>query len=171
MPLIVNRQLTDDPWVLIQPNEHQSLQQVILGRERVIVPYCFLEEALQLSQDAKYPQILGAQINGDDDISHLASTISRLSLISIEFPVFRDGRGFSIALQVHRLGFKKELRAVGRFGRDQLGYLKRCGFTAFELADDNFDIAMLSAFDEISVHYQGAVDGSAPIYRQKLPVT
>lgn len=168
MPLIIDRQLTENQWLFVQPDEEQPLRDLMSGHEQVVVPYRCLEEALQLTLDAMGPQILGVQINGDDDISQLESKLPQLSLIAIEFPVFRDGRGYSLAQHVRRLGFQRELRAVGQFGRDQLGYMQRCGFNAFELADEGFDIEALTAFDEISVHYQGAVDDPRPIYRQDI---
>ena len=65
----------------------------------------------------------------------------------IEFPKFRDGRGFSWARMLRtRLGFTGEVRAVGDFLYDQIAYLHRIGFDAFEVPDgftlENFNRAL-----------------------------
>ena len=61
--------------------------------------------------------------------------ISRaLSLIALEFPVFRDGRAYSQARAVReRHGFKGEIRATGDVLRDQFLFMARAGFNAFEV--------------------------------------
>jgi uncharacterized protein (DUF934 family) len=53
-------------------------------------------------------------------------------LVEIEFPKFRDGRGFTLAraLREH-YGFKGDIRAVGHFIPDQFVALAACGFTSF----------------------------------------
>jgi|GEM_PF-6244386 uncharacterized protein (DUF934 family) len=53
-------------------------------------------------------------------------------LVEIEFPKFRDGRGFTLAraLREH-YGFKGDIRAVGHFIPDQFVALVACGFTSF----------------------------------------
>lgn len=168
MPLIIDRQIAENHWVSIQPTEELRLRDLMAGKEQILVPFDYLEEAAQLNLDAMGAQILGVQINGDIEIGQLESWIPQLSMIAIEFPVFRDGRGFSLAQQLRRLGFQHELRAVGQVSRDQLGYLERCGFNAFELDESEANDDVLKAFDEISVHYQGAADNSRPIYRQDV---
>jgi len=98
------------------------------------------------------------------DIPH----INRLALIAIEFPRFSDGRGYSVARMLRqRHGFAGELRAVGWVLRDQLYYLERCGFDAFELAPGKPLESALQAFAEFSVKYQTAVDERLPLYRRR----
>ena len=54
-------------------------------------------------------------------------------VIAVDFPRFADGRGYSIGFNLRaRLGFKGELRAIGDVLRDQLFYMRRVGFDAFE---------------------------------------
>lgn len=103
-------------------------------------------------------------MRGDDDLTALLERLDQLPMIAVEFPVFRDGRGFSVARILRRAGYQGQLRAVGQVARDQLGYLERCGFNAFELEGDSEDA--LRAFGEISVHYQGCADDPRPIYLQ-----
>lgn len=94
--------------------------------------------------------------------------LDRLALVAIEFPRFTDGRGYSIArLLRQRHGFRGELRAVGWITRDQLLYLERCGFTAYELAPGKPLDSALEAFGELSVRYQAAADEPLPLYRRR----
>lgn len=59
--------------------------------------------------------------------------VDQLDLIEIRFPAFADGRGYSFATLIRRLGFKGELRATGDVFKDVLFYLKRVGFNSFIL--------------------------------------
>ncbi len=62
----------------------------------------------------------------------VAPLLPKLALIAIEFPKFRDGRGFTLARTLReRYGFAGELRAAGHFLPDQFEALKACGFTSF----------------------------------------
>lgn len=61
-----------------------------------------------------------------------------------------------------RYGFEGELRAVGNVLRDQLFFMRRCGFDAFEVADDVDLGAWLEALGEIDVVYQPAADDRRP---------
>lgn len=94
--------------------------------------------------------------------------LGRLALIALEFPRFTEGRGFSIARQLRqRHGFTGELRAVGWVVRDNLLYMERCGFNAFQLREGKPLASALQAFGELSGAYQTAVDEPLPIYRRR----
>jgi uncharacterized protein (DUF934 family) len=73
----------------------------------------------------------------DDDVAPLLPWLATLPLIAIRFPVFTDGRGYSLARLLRgRHGYAGELRAVGDVLRDQLYFLQRCGFDSFALRAD-----------------------------------
>ncbi len=94
--------------------------------------------------------------------------IPRLALIAIEFPKFTDGRGYSVGRMLReRHGFTGELRAVGWVLRDNLSYLERCGFDAFELKAGKSLESALEAFGELSVTYQAGIEDKRPIYRRR----
>jgi uncharacterized protein (DUF934 family) len=94
--------------------------------------------------------------------------LAKLALIAIEFPKFTDGRGYSIGRMLRdRHGFTGELRAVGWVLRDQLFYLERCGFNAFEMKPGKPLESGLQAFKELTVTYQAAVDDPRPFYRRR----
>ena len=59
----------------------------------------------------------------------------RLSVIVLEFPKFRDGRGFSWARMLRtRLGFTGEIRATGHFLYDQLAFMTASASTPSRFA-------------------------------------
>ncbi|MBU6448783.1 MAG: DUF934 domain-containing protein [Rhodospirillales bacterium] len=59
--------------------------------------------------------------------------LAGLAVIAVEFPKFRDGRGFTTARALRERHFYKgDLRATGHFLPDQFAFLIACGFTSFE---------------------------------------
>lgn len=111
---------------------------------------------------------LGVQLEPEDHAADIADDLAHLETIALNFPVFRDGRAYSTArLLRERYGYGGELRAVGDVLRDQIFYMQRCGFDAFEVrADRDLDDA-LKAFDEFSVTYQPAFDEKRPIWKRR----
>jgi uncharacterized protein (DUF934 family) len=100
---------------------------------------------------------LGVRIGPADRVELLKPDLTRLSLIAIEFGGPSEGRGYTQARVLReRLGFSGELRAVGYVKRDQLFFLARCGFDAFELSDGVDPRSALAAFDDFDVAYQPA---------------
>lgn len=76
---------------------------------------------------------VGIILQPADKVADLAPFLSRLSAVAVNFPKFNDGRGFSHAAHLVRLGFAGEIRAVGDVLIDQITAMKRQGFTAFEI--------------------------------------
>ena len=76
--------------------------------------------------------------------------LAALPLIAVHFPAFTDGRGYSLARDLRRLGYGGELRAVGQVLRDQLLFLEQCGFDAFALAPGQDPEAALAGFSAYS---------------------
>jgi uncharacterized protein (DUF934 family) len=77
-----------------------------------------------------------------------------------EFPRFRDGRAYSYArLLRERYGFEGEIRAVGDVLMEQLMFMLRVGFDAFEISEQNPLEAYRTAVGEFSVWYQPTGDG------------
>ncbi len=59
----------------------------------------------------------------------IAPWLAAIDLICIEFPKFRDGRGFTLARTLRtRYRFERDIRAVGHLLPDQLEALRQCGF-------------------------------------------
>ena len=105
---------------------------------------------------------VGVRLNADESPEELGDDVHRLSVVVIVFPKFRDGRGFSWARMLRtRLNFTGEVRAGGDFLYDQIAYLVRTGFDAFET---NFALEEFSrAMSEMSAVYQPSADGKKTI--------
>ena len=98
----------------------------------------------------------------DRRIADLAPYLDWIALVALVFPNFRDGRGYSQArLLRERYQFRGELRATGQVLRDQLVFMQRAGFDAFELTKEADATAFAAAVRRYSVFYQPAADGRA----------
>ncbi|MEP3247079.1 MAG: DUF934 domain-containing protein [Sneathiella sp.] len=110
---------------------------------------------------------LGVILENTDDVLDLADDLERLELVVLQFPKMADGRAYTQArLLRERLGYQGEIRAVGDVLRDQVFYMQRCGFNAFEMREDQDLSSTLKAFDEMTVTYQPATDEDMPIWRR-----
>lgn len=94
-----------------------------------------------------------------EDVHELAPYLDMLSLVSIAFPIYRNGRGYSAARVLRQeLNFTGELRASGDVLYDQWAMMNRCGINAFELAGDVSLETFKTALGELSGAYQPAAD-------------
>jgi uncharacterized protein (DUF934 family) len=79
---------------------------------------------------------LGLALHPADDVRTLRAVLPHVALVSVFFPKFGDGRGYSQArLLREELGWTGELRARGDVLQDQANYLHRCGIDAWEPHD------------------------------------
>jgi len=158
MQIIRNRAITDDDFVHVPDGTELPEGKPIV----TLSHYVKARDALLV----RYPS-LGVRITSDKLPSDVPE-LGRLALVAIEFPRFTDGRGYSIARQLReRHKFAGEIRAVGWVLRDQLLYMERCGFDAFELLPGKPLASALEAFGELTVTYQAAVDDPRPLYRRR----
>ncbi len=102
---------------------------------------------------------LGVRLSSDQSPEALGADVSHFALIELEFPKFRDGRGYSWArILRQRLGFTGEVRAVGDVLRDQWLFMSRCGVDAFEVRPGTRLEDFRAALAEQTVFYQPASD-------------
>ena len=107
------------------------------------------------------------RIEPGDDARELVPHLERLALGEVNFPAFGDGRGYSSARILREAGYDGELRAVGDVLVDQLAYMRRCGFDAFE-PDQQLDMDDVeAAFDRWPDVYQKAADTRTPIWAKR----
>jgi uncharacterized protein (DUF934 family) len=98
----------------------------------------------------------------DRKLAELAPYLDWIALVALVFPNFRDGRAYSQArLLRERYAFRGELRATGQILRDQLLFLQRAGFDAFEVTKEADAAAFAEAVRRYSVFYQPTGDGRA----------
>ncbi|MBX7500387.1 DUF934 domain-containing protein [Qipengyuania sp. YG27] len=107
------------------------------------------------------------RIEPGDDARALLPHLERLALVEVNFPAFGDGRGYSSARILREAGYDGELRAVGDVLVDQLAYMRRCGFDAFE-PDQQLDMDDVdAAFARWPEVYQTAADARTPIWAKR----
>jgi uncharacterized protein (DUF934 family) len=94
-----------------------------------------------------------------EDIHRVAPFLDMLQVVALEFPIYRNGRGFSSARILRQeLGFAGEIRATGDVLHDQWQAMARCGINAFEIdAKISLD-EFTQALGELSDAYQPAAD-------------
>lgn len=71
----------------------------------------------------------------DTDPGALAGRLDGVRMIRVQFPVFADGRGFTIARQLRLMGYAGRLRAAGHVIADQYAMARRSGFDEVEIPD------------------------------------
>jgi uncharacterized protein (DUF934 family) len=167
--IIKNRTIVNDDWTVVRAAEDGSLPAVdTLPVGKVLVPLALWQaerEALTASRSAGD---IGVWLAADSEPADIVADFDKVALIGVDFPVFRDGRGYSIArLLRERYGYKGEIRAIGDVLRDQLRFMFRCGFDAYAVRADKDLHDALKAFDEFTVQYQGAVDEPSPLFRRR----
>lgn len=161
MALLKNDSFVEDGWRRLEPGESLPLDgKVILSLSD------WFDHRAEVSP-SNVP--LGLLIEPATQVRSIAEDVARFALIAVHFPKFSDGRGFSLARKIREeLGFAGELRAVGDILFDQLHYLARCGFDAFEI-DDTATIRLLEAGrrPSLGLYYQPA--GSVEIPEKTRP--
>jgi uncharacterized protein (DUF934 family) len=144
--LIKGRQQASDEWVMAGTDAAANATHLILPLADYIKAIGAGEPA-----DRRAP-LLKAQ---DHDLSPLLPYLAQAPLVAVDFTSTGDGRGFTQAkLLRERHGFRGQLRAVGKIRADQMFFLARCGFDAFELLDDEDVATAVAQLDRFSVAYQ-----------------
>ena len=156
--VIKNRQIVEDRWQAVGDEDELPAGPVIVPLTRWL-----RERAALLARGGP----LGVRLPNTADLADLAADLSVLEVVALEFPKFADGRAYSQArLLRERHGYRGEIRAVGDVLRDQLFFMVRSGFDAFELRADRGLEDALAAFGEFSTSYQPAADQPLPLYRR-----
>jgi uncharacterized protein (DUF934 family) len=112
----------------------------------------------------------GLRLPNTARVEALAEDLGDFPMIVLDFPKFTDGRAYSQAhILRSRMGYKGELRASGNVLRDQLLFMKRCGFDSFEVDRDRANAEnWAAAFGEFDVFYQAPTGNGAAIPRRRL---
>ena len=156
--IIRDDSIVDDHWIVVDSDAES------LPEGNLIVPQA-LWSSRRGELESRSP--LGVWLNSDEPPQLIAEDLNRFDVIAINFPAFADGRGFSYARELRQeRGYEGELRAIGAFMRDQLYFLKRCGFNAFALDYSNLDAA-LESFNDFSNCYQASADCDQPLFRRR----
>lgn len=165
--VIVDGQIVEDRWLYVEDASAlpTQAQDIIVSLSRFQAE----REALLERQRAGLGA-LGVSLGGEERPDGLLDDLGELALVRWVFSKFADGRGYSYAALLRgRHGFKGQLRAAGDVLRDQLFYLKRCGFNAFEVRQDKSLEDALLGLADFSVLYQPAADQPQAIYHRERP--
>jgi len=123
------------------------------------------EPAVSLDAFLVQEEADSVRIEAGEDVTVLFPHLDRVRLIEVDFPRFRDGRGFSTARMLREAGYAGELKATGDVLVDLIFFMRRCGFDSFapDRPLDSADAeAALSRWDHV---YQPAADGRMPIWK------
>lgn len=162
MRVIKNMEILEDNWKLITDPAEASIK----NDEDVIVPYKYW--SANRDQFLSHTGQLSVCLEGDDLIEDLADDLDSFTMITLSFPLYKDGRCYSHArLLRERYGFDGEIRAVGDVLRDQLYYMKRCGINAYQLTEDSDYEQALNSLSDFSLVYQGAADDVVPVAKTR----
>jgi phosphoadenosine phosphosulfate reductase len=134
---------TDDPWA---------------GHEIMTV----LEWQARRDEPVSTP--IALRLDPGFGVDAIAADLAKFGLIKISFPKFTDGRGYSMGWLLRtRYGYRGELRAVGDVLFDEMQFMTRCGFDAFEIVDAEtlrlLKAGRQPAFDRF---YQPGTQGEIP---------
>ncbi len=155
--LLLDRAIVVDEWRRLEDGAEAA------AGARWIVPY-----ERWLAERAAWPlppRATGVLLEPNHAIDRIGPALAHFALVAVRFPGPSDGRGYTQArLLRERWGFAGELRAVDYVRHDQLFFLARCGFNAFELPEHEFDTA-LAALGAFTAKYQASNDAglAAPL--------
>jgi uncharacterized protein (DUF934 family) len=105
------------------------------------------------------------RIEAGDDVRLLGPHLDRLRLVEIDFPKFRDGRGFSSARVLREMGYEGEIKATGEVLVDLIYFMRRCGFDSFAPNVPLNPADVESVLNRYPHVYQHAADAAVPIWQ------
>jgi uncharacterized protein (DUF934 family) len=163
MPNIIKgSEIVADDWKVL---DKDTALDSVLEDGKFIVPLQYWlanNEALNARGD------IGVWLDSDEDTDSIEDHCNHLPVIAINFPNFADGRGYSYArLLRDKYGYTGELRAIGDVLKDQLFFLKRCGFDAYAIRVDRDVADAISSLKDFSDSYQVAVDQPEPLFKRR----
>jgi uncharacterized protein (DUF934 family) len=163
MPLVKGNRIVADRFVALADNAP------VPDGAAVLVPAArFLADSAAFAARA---EATGVVWPNNRPVAELAPHLDRLALVALLFPSFKDGRAYSQARGLReRHGYSGELRATGDVLRDQLAFMVRVGFDAFEIRKEIDAVAFVEAVGRYSVVYQPAGDGRPSALRARTGV-
>ncbi|MEM9938063.1 MAG: DUF934 domain-containing protein [Pseudomonadota bacterium] len=158
MPLIKNGAEVENEWTFIAEDAVPTTGCVTVPLARLVAD----SESLM----ARNTQI-GVRLEPADDPHDLEPFLDRIALVEVSFPKYTDGRGYSQAqLLRRRLSYSGELRAVGHVLTDQILYMNRSGFDAYQTTRADLP-SIVKALGEYSAFYQPAADGNRSVFARR----
>ena len=155
MPLLKGGQPVNDSWQRVADGDQLPEGGIIVSLER-----WQSERETLLARG----QPLGVALPNTTDVAPLQSDLVHFGVIVLHLPKFTDGRAYSQARRLRdQLGFAGELRVTGQILPDQIFFLQRVGFDAFETDDPRVVARWAETQAPFSAVYQPAADGRRAI--------
>ncbi|WP_299726625.1 DUF934 domain-containing protein [uncultured Endozoicomonas sp.] len=158
---------------LLKDGTHTENQYKVLSAEEAtdalppgdyLFPVSHIELALQFQAEGHGKS--GLWLDSSDEPRISTDLLNQFTVVAVNFPKFIDGRGYSIAFLLReRLGFNGDIRAIGDVLVDQLNYMRRCGFSSFELREDQDVEVAVREMNGFTNFYQTSADEAIPAYR------
>ena len=123
------------------------------------------EPAVSLDAFLDQTNAASVRIEAGDDVRRLAPVLDRVKLVEVDFPRFRDGRGFSSARVLREMGYTGEIKATGDVLVDLVFFMRRCGFDSFAPNVPFNDADVQAALTRYPYVYQDAADGAVPVWK------
>ena len=111
------------------------------------------------------PHPLGLLVAPGERIEEVEADLGRFASITIAFPAFTDGRGYSTARMLsERYQYANEIRAVGDVLQDQIPLMRRCGINALVVTHEPTREALLeNRLPEVAIFYQPTGTAEVPV--------
>ena len=123
------------------------------------------EPSVSLDAFLEQEEADSVRVEAGEDVTVLFPHLARVRLIEVDFPKFRDGRGFSSARVLREMGYTGEIKATGDVLVDLVYFMRRCGFDSFapDVPMNPADVeAALNRYPHV---YQHAADDAVPIWK------
>ena len=127
------------------------------------------EPAVSLDAFLDQTNAASVRIEAGDDVRRLGPVLDRVRLIEVDFPKFRDGRGFSSARVLREMGYTGEIKATGDVLVDLVFFMRRCGFDSFAPNVPFNDADVAATLERYPYVYQDAADAAVPIWHLRHP--
>jgi uncharacterized protein (DUF934 family) len=123
------------------------------------------EPAVSIEAFLDQSNATAVRVEAGEDARQLLPYLDRLALVEVDFPRFRDGRGYSSAAILREAGYTGELRASGDVLVDQMLFMRRVGFDSFA-PNAPIDAEVLDkALNRYEYFYQSAADQAVPVWK------
>ncbi|WP_448190823.1 DUF934 domain-containing protein [Azospirillum sp. sgz301742] len=156
MPLIEQGRAVADTWVSLADDAAAP------AGDSVVVSF----ERWQAERDTLSARNapLGVRLPSNLPAGAIAADLERFALVAVEFPKFRDGRGFSTARELReRYGYTGEIRAVGDIIADQYPLLVRCGVNTVEVPEGTDVETWARTLNTVTIAYQASIGADEPL--------
>ena len=152
-------------WLLLEKDSNAS-SALAQDAAKLLVPLqLWLNSKTDLLSSGK---IIAVWLDAGENVAALADDLAKLPMLALNFPAFMDGRSYSSAANLRQhYKFTGEVRAIGDVLRDQLFYMRRCGFTTFDLKDSVKLEDASAAMHDLSDNYQSTIEQPQPLFRRR----